>query len=161
MDEEIINIQGNKALVSNNHADGEVNESSRDGETNTPVYIPHEAENVENDFGLLKNVDSMTADNTPQEPMSTKQDKNEDLTLVVKCSRCNRERKIYSLGQCKSCYNYLHLNKELHKLSVERWMQKNSTYQRDYFRKKYSKYKDEWIKEMVEEKDLNTLSTYQ
>ena len=144
MDEEN-NIQGNKALVSNNHADGEVNESSRDGETNTPVYIP-------------------------QEPMSTKQDKNEDLNLAedipedlilkiesVKCSRCIRERKIYSNFLCKSCYNILHLNKETHKINVEKWRLKNPTYQRDYSRLKYSKYKDEWKKEM-EEKDLNTPS---
>jgi hypothetical protein len=99
MDEEN-NIQGNKALGSNNQADGEVNESSRAGETNTPDYIPED---------LILNIES------------------------PKCLRCNKERKIYSFKLCKSCYNYLHLNKEKHKANVERWMERNSNYFKEYY----------------------------
>jgi hypothetical protein len=114
---------------------------------------PQDAKDVENDFGLLKNVDvAMTADNIPQElPMPAKQDKNEDLLLAGKCSRCNKERKIYSVGQCKSCYNYLHLNKEKHKLDIAKWKEKNPNYFRDYYRNVKSK--TDWVKK---EKDLNT-----
>jgi len=86
---------------------------------------------------------------TPQEPMSTKQDKNEALLLAVKCSRCNNERKIYSQFLCKSCYNYLHLNKEKHKMNIERWKEKNPNYFRDYYRT--IKSKTDWTKKEVEE----------
>ena len=54
---------------------------------------------------------------------------------VDKCLRCNKEKLIYSKGHCKSCYNYLHRDKEKYLLFLKNWKEKNPNYFKEYYKK--------------------------
>lgn len=49
------------------------------------------------------------------------------------CKRCNKDKKIYCRELCKSCYNYLVINKDKQKEYQKNWKEKNA----DYFKKYY------------------------
>ncbi len=58
-------------------------------------------------------------------------------TIIDKCSKCKKERKIYNKENtlCKSCYNQIHRDKEKQKECVKRWKEKNPNYFKEYHKK--------------------------
>ena len=56
-----------------------------------------------------------------------------DIVITSKCSRCNKNVKIYAVGKCKSCYNYLKRNIEKNKEYYKKWKDKNPDYFKNYY----------------------------
>jgi len=40
------------------------------------------------------------------------------------CEKCGRMREIYATDKCKSCYNYIHRDKEKNRENYRRWKQR-------------------------------------
>ena len=51
------------------------------------------------------------------------------------CSRCKKVKKLYSIKDnlCKSCYNYIHINKDRQKEYYKKWLDKHPDYFKNYY----------------------------
>ena len=67
------------------------------------------------------------------------------------CDRCNKPKKKYSSGKCKSCYNHLHHNKENQKKHVDKWREKH----KDYWKERYKTFKDIQLNQINKEDKVN------
>lgn len=77
--------------------------------------------------------------------MSTKKS-----NVIVNCNRCNKDRVHYAKQLCRSCYHYLRLDKDKHKLAIKKWKEKNPNYFRDYQRAR-AKWKKENTQSSMQE----------
>jgi len=66
---------------------------------------------------------------------------------IKQCERCKKEKEMYGkTGLCKSCYNYIHSDRQKRYANCKKWRDSHKEYFKKYYQEHNQYWKDYWIK---------------